>query len=93
MPKTLNNKTANGITVVACVIICGVFLLYAFIQRGMAERARQHVKETVKLVEVQEQIARTKAAEAKRMELELKQAKQRIQEKDSIISVLKKTRK
>ena len=83
----------SGLTVLVCVMICAVFLLYAFIQKGIAERAHQVAIENLKLAEVQEQIAKTKTVEAKRMEQELKRAQKRIHEKDSIISVLKKTRK
>lgn len=93
MSKTLSGKAANGITLVSCIIICGVFLLYAFIQKGLAERSQQVAIENMKLAEVQEQIAKKKSLEAKRMEQELKRAKQRIYEKDSIIALLKSKRK
>jgi hypothetical protein len=86
-------KPKAAFTILALIVVSAILLVYAFIQKGEAEKAHQQALQSEIIAWKNEHIAKANAVEAIRLEQELKAARLAIREKDSIISVLTKTRK
>ena len=75
------------ITIAVCVLLCLIFLVFAYVQKTIAAEAQQLALQNERKAREQEKLAWQNAKEAVRIMDELKKA---IREKDSIIAVLKK---
>lgn len=75
------------IAIAVCVLLCLIFLVFAYIQKAAADQARQEALQNERKAIEQEKLAWQNAKEAVKIMDELKKT---IREKDSLIAILKK---